>query len=70
MAAASKPAPENTAVRVALWRALHALTDPPPHVFDDHARAAGAAPFDAVRKDVKRTCHGDVDLLIGFGGGA
>jgi methyltransferase (TIGR00027 family) len=27
--------PENTAVRVALWRALHILADPPPHVFDD-----------------------------------
>lgn len=27
--------PENTAVRVALWRALHLLVDAPPHVFVD-----------------------------------
>lgn len=29
------PAPDNTAVRTALWRALHVLADPPPHVFGD-----------------------------------
>jgi methyltransferase (TIGR00027 family) len=28
-------APEHTAVRTALWRALHLLIDPPPHVFSD-----------------------------------
>lgn len=28
-------APEGTAVRVALWRALHVLVDAPLHVFDD-----------------------------------
>ncbi|MDB5388432.1 MAG: hypothetical protein JWM11_4078 [Planctomycetaceae bacterium] len=28
-------APENTAVRVALWRALHLEVDPPPHVLKD-----------------------------------
>ena len=27
--------PDNTAVRVALWRALHILEDAPPHVLDD-----------------------------------
>lgn len=27
--------PDSTAVRVALWRALHATIDPPPHVLDD-----------------------------------
>lgn len=27
--------PENTAARVALWRALHVELDPPPHVFED-----------------------------------
>lgn len=32
----SKPiAPEHTAVRVALWRALHLKYDAPPHVFND-----------------------------------
>lgn len=28
-------APESTAARVALWRALHMQVDAPPHVFDD-----------------------------------
>ncbi len=28
-------APESSAVRVALWRALHVLADPPPHVLED-----------------------------------
>ena len=28
-------APEHTAVRVALWRALHVLIDPKPHVLTD-----------------------------------
>src|SRR6516164_4213954 len=28
-------APETTAARVALWRALHIQVDPPPHVLDD-----------------------------------
>jgi methyltransferase (TIGR00027 family) len=27
--------PDSTAVRVALWRALHVLVDPPPHILDD-----------------------------------
>jgi methyltransferase (TIGR00027 family) len=29
------PAPDPTAVRVALWRAMHLAVDPPPHVFVD-----------------------------------
>jgi methyltransferase (TIGR00027 family) len=29
------PAPDSTAARVALWRALHVEIDPPPHVFED-----------------------------------
>jgi methyltransferase (TIGR00027 family) len=28
-------APDNTAVRVALWRALHVQVDPPPHILED-----------------------------------
>ena len=28
-------APDGTAVRVALWRALHVEVDPPPHVLED-----------------------------------
>jgi len=31
------PAPDSTAVRVALWRALHMQIDPPPHIFADTA---------------------------------
>ncbi|HEX2675962.1 MAG TPA: class I SAM-dependent methyltransferase [Polyangiales bacterium] len=35
MAPAPNTLPDNTAVRVALWRALHVLLDPKPHVLDD-----------------------------------
>jgi len=28
-------APESTAARVALWRALHVEIDPPPHILED-----------------------------------
>jgi len=37
-------APDSTAVRVALWRALHVLIDPPPHVFEDELGLRLAAP--------------------------
>jgi len=30
-----RTAPDSTAVRVALWRAMHVQVDPPPHVFED-----------------------------------
>jgi methyltransferase (TIGR00027 family) len=36
--------PDSTAVRVALWRALHVEVDPPPHVLDDLVGLALAAP--------------------------
>ena len=36
--------PENTAVRVALWRALHLEADAPPHVFEDDVGLKLAAP--------------------------
>ena len=35
MAERAKVEAENTAVRVALWRALHVEADAPPHVFED-----------------------------------
>jgi methyltransferase (TIGR00027 family) len=35
---------EDTAVRVALWRALHVQVDPPPHVFEDEVGLKLAAP--------------------------
>jgi methyltransferase (TIGR00027 family) len=41
--------PDSTAVRVALWRALHVLLDPPPHVLTDELGLALAAPGDGWR---------------------
>ncbi|HEX3482154.1 MAG TPA: class I SAM-dependent methyltransferase [Kofleriaceae bacterium] len=38
--------PDSTAVRVALWRALHVQVDPPPHVFEDEIGLRLAAPED------------------------
>lgn len=44
----SQPAePDNTAVRTALWRALHLRLDPPPHVFEDEVGLQLVAPDDA-----------------------
>jgi methyltransferase (TIGR00027 family) len=37
-------APDSTAVRVALWRALHVQVDPPPHVLDDEIGLKLVAP--------------------------
>jgi O-methyltransferase involved in polyketide biosynthesis len=37
-------APDSTAVRVALWRAMHVRFDPPPHVLDDEIGLDLAAP--------------------------
>ncbi|MCP2288415.1 class I SAM-dependent methyltransferase [Nocardia amikacinitolerans] len=42
-------APDHTAVRVALWRALHAEIDAPPCVFDDRIGLRLAAPEDGWR---------------------
>jgi len=42
-------APDNTAVRVALWRALHVEIDSPPHVFEDEVGLKLAAPEDGWR---------------------
>ncbi len=42
-------APDPTAVRVALWRALHVELDPAPHVLVDELGLALAAPSDAWR---------------------
>jgi methyltransferase (TIGR00027 family) len=38
---------EGTAVRVALWRAMHVQVDPPPHVLEDEVGLRLAAPADA-----------------------
>ncbi len=42
--------PDNTAVRTALWRALHVEADPSPHVFEDELGLKLAAPDDEWRK--------------------
>jgi O-methyltransferase involved in polyketide biosynthesis len=39
-------APDNTAVRTALWRALHVEIDSPPHVFEDVLGLQLAVPDD------------------------
>jgi methyltransferase (TIGR00027 family) len=41
--------PESTAVRVALWRALHVLVDPPPPVLEDMVGLELVAPEDGWR---------------------
>ena len=42
-------APESSAVRVALWRAMHVHVDPPPHVLNDEIGLQLAAPEDGWR---------------------
>jgi methyltransferase (TIGR00027 family) len=43
-------APDSTAVRVALWRAMHVQVDPPPHVLEDEIGLQLAAPDDGWRR--------------------
>ncbi len=43
-------APDTTAVRVALWRALHVQVDPPPHVLKDEVGLALLAPGETWRR--------------------
>jgi methyltransferase (TIGR00027 family) len=42
--------PDSTAVRVALWRAMHVQADPPPHVLEDEIGLRLAAPGDGWRR--------------------
>jgi methyltransferase (TIGR00027 family) len=49
MADEQASAPDSTAVRTALWRAMHVLDDPPPHVLDDEIGLQLAAPDDGWR---------------------
>ncbi|MEU8781089.1 class I SAM-dependent methyltransferase [Streptomyces sp. NPDC048637] len=44
MADEQNEVPDSTAVRVALWRAMHVQVDPPPHVFEDETGLQLAAP--------------------------
>jgi len=43
-------APDSTAVRVALWRAMHVEVDPPPHVLEDKIGLRLAAPDEGWRR--------------------
>jgi methyltransferase (TIGR00027 family) len=43
-------APDSTAVRVALWRAMHVEVDAPPHVIEDELGLRLAAPDDGWRR--------------------
>jgi ABC-2 type transport system permease protein len=43
-------APDGTAVRVALWRAMHVQVDPPPHVLEDEVGLRLADPADGWRR--------------------
>jgi methyltransferase (TIGR00027 family) len=49
MAGEQAEAPESTAVRVALWRALHVQIDAPPHVLEDEVGLALVDPDPAWR---------------------
>jgi len=49
MANEQTEAPDSTAVRVALWRAMHVQVDPPPHVLEDEIGLQLAAPDDGWR---------------------
>ncbi|MFE7403618.1 class I SAM-dependent methyltransferase [Streptomyces sp. NPDC057557] len=44
MADEQNEVPDSTAVRVALWRAMHVQVDPPPHVIEDEIGLQLAAP--------------------------
>jgi len=46
----SNATPDSTAVRVALWRALHVEVDPPPHVLEDEIGLKLVAPDDGWRR--------------------
>jgi methyltransferase (TIGR00027 family) len=49
MAGEQTQAPDSTAVRTALWRAMHVQIDPPPHVLEDEIGLQLAAPDDGWR---------------------
>ncbi len=55
MADEQTAAADGTAVRVALWRAMHVQVDPPPHVLEDEIGLQMASPDDSWRR------RGDMD---------
>ncbi|TJZ54361.1 class I SAM-dependent methyltransferase [Streptomyces piniterrae] len=50
MAGRQTEAPDSSAVRTALWRAMHVQVDPPPHVLEDEIGLQLAAPDDDWRR--------------------
>ena len=50
MADEETAAPDSTAARVALWRAMHVQIDPPPHVLEDEIGLRLAAPDEGWRR--------------------
>lgn len=50
MSDARTAAPDGTAVRVALWRAMHVQVDPPPHVLEDEIGLRLAEPDENWRR--------------------
>ena len=58
MADEQTEAPDGTAVRVALWRAMHVQVDPPPHVLEDEIGLQLAAPDDGWRSRPDMDPHG------------
>ncbi len=60
-------APDEAALRVALWRALHAQIDPPPHVLEDVIGLMLAAPNDDWRQrpdmDAKATSRARASIV-------
>ena len=53
-----RAAPDSTAVRTALWRAMHVQVDPPPHVLEDDIGLTLAAPDDDWRHRPDMDPHG------------
>jgi len=49
--------PDSTAVRVALWRAVHVQMDPPPHVLEDEIGLRLAAPEEGWRRRPDMDLH-------------
>lgn len=64
---ATSGSPDSTAVRTALWRALHVLVDEPPHVFTDVVGLQVAGVGDGWRDrpdmDPRRTCTSRASIV-------
>lgn len=67
MPSARTAAPDNTAVRVALWRAMHVQVDAPPHVLEDEVGLRLAAPAEGWQRrgdmDERRTSRARASIV-------